>query len=75
MTSIDGVVMAELEQIPRGAKGSAQNLYRAAFTAARLNTLGRRPQITPTAEAAHALALHCVRAGNPEWADFTPTFA
>ncbi len=74
MTSIIGVVMAELERIPRGARGSAQNAYRAAFTAARLNTLGCRPQITRTAGAAHALALRCVRAGHPEWVGFTPTF-
>jgi|ERR1022692_3741134 hypothetical protein len=64
------VLMGELEHIPRGPRGSAQNLYRAAFTAARFNTLGRRPQITPTAAAAHALALSCMTAASPEWAGF-----
>lgn len=73
MASIIGVVMTELERIPRGARGCAQNEYRAAFTAARLNNLGCRPHITPTAEAAHALALRCVRVGHPEWVDFSPT--
>jgi hypothetical protein len=69
------VTKAELQHIPRDVRGSAQNVYRAAFAAARLNTLGRRPQIPPTAEAAHALALRCVRAGSPDWADFTPRIA
>jgi hypothetical protein len=69
------VLMTELKRIPRGPRGSAQNVYRAAFTAARLNTLGRRPQITPTAAAAHGLALRCVRAADPEWVGFIPSFA
>jgi hypothetical protein len=75
MNPMFAVLMAELERIPRGPRGSAQNVYRAAFTAARLNTWGRRPQIAPTAAAAHGLALRCVRAAHPEWAGFIPSFA
>ena len=66
------IVKAELRDYPRGACGSPQNAWRAAFAAVRLNTLGRRPQIAPTADAAFALALQVVRAAAPESANFVP---
>jgi len=72
MTVQNTIVKAELRHYPRGACGSPQNAWRAAFAAARLNTLGRRPQIAPTAGAAFALALRVVRAAAPEWANFVP---
>jgi hypothetical protein len=72
MTYQNMIVKAELRPYPRGACGSPQNAWRAAFAAARLNTLGRRPQIPPAAGAAYALALRVVRAAAPEWADFVP---
>ena len=62
------VVAAELERIPRG--NLDQNLYRAAYQAARSNSLGSEPQIGHTPEDAHALALAAVRKHNPA---FTPT--
>jgi hypothetical protein len=72
MTRQNKIVKEELRHYPRGACGSPQNAWRAAFAAARLNTLGRRPQITPTADAAFAFALRVVRAEAPEWANFVP---
>lgn len=69
------IVKTELRSVPRQQRGSAQNAYRAAYAAARLNTLGRRPQAEPTAEAAHRLALRVIRAAGAEWAQFTPTLA
>jgi hypothetical protein len=72
MTVQNMIVKAELRDYPRGACGSPQNAWRAAFAAVRLNTLGRRPQIAPTADAAFAVALQVVRAAGPEWADFVP---
>lgn len=75
MTQQNMIVKAELRFIPRQEPRSPQNAYHAAYAAARLNTLGRRPQIAPTAGAAHALALRCVRAAATEWAEFTPVFA
>lgn len=72
MTRQNMIVKAELRHYPRGACGSPQNAWRAAFAAARLNSLGRRPQIAPTADAAFVLALRVVRATASEWADFVP---
>jgi hypothetical protein len=73
MTRQNMTVKAELRPYPRGACGSPQNAWRAAFAAARLNTLGHRPQIAPTDDTAFALALRVVRAAAPEWANFVPT--
>jgi hypothetical protein len=72
MTRQNMIVKSELRHYPRAARGSPQNAWRAAFAAARLNTLGLRPQIPPTVEAAHDLALRVVRAAAAEWANFVP---
>lgn len=60
-------VLTELSGIPRG--DLAQNLYRSAYEQARLNGLGRQPEIGPTATDAHAAALRIVRRQFP---GFTP---
>jgi hypothetical protein len=67
-------VRTELVQVPRADRGSAQNLYRAVFWAARMNSLGRSPQIPPTREAAQELAIAVVRSSRAEFAQFAPRF-
>jgi hypothetical protein len=66
------IVKTALRRFPRGAPGSAQNAFRACFAAALLNALGGKPEFAPTA--AYGVALRCVRAAGPEWADFVPRF-
>jgi hypothetical protein len=61
MSTIHALVKAELERYPRGARGSSQNLFRAAYAAFRLNGLVRRPQITDSALAALDSAVAAVR--------------
>ena len=59
-------VEVELEQVPRGAPGSALNVYRDVWTAVRLQALGREPKDGPsTLEAAHALSLAEARKVDP----------
>lgn len=70
MTSIHTFTKTALQHFPRGARGSAQNAFRAILAAVLLNALGRRPQVAPAD--AYAFALRCVRAAAPEWADFVP---
>jgi hypothetical protein len=72
MTPIHAFVKAALQHFPRAARGSAQNAFRAILAAVLFNALGRRPQVAPAD--AYALALRCVRAAAPEWADFMPRF-
>jgi hypothetical protein len=60
---MDSKVASELERIPRGSL--SQNLYRAAYEQARLNAVGRNPEIGPTPADAHAAALEAVRDGDP----------
>jgi len=67
-------VKSELTHVPRGEAGSPQNLYRAVYWIARMNSIGSRAQIPPTAEAAHEMALRCVRTSDPRLAGFTPRF-
>jgi hypothetical protein len=64
------VVAEELAGIPRGAPGSAQNLYRMDYQLWRMNSLGRKPEIPRSSAAAHRAALASVRRTHP---DFTPT--
>lgn len=59
-------VLTELSRIPRG--DLAQNLYRSAYEQARLNALGRQPEVGPTAADAHAVALQAVRNQFPAFA-------
>jgi hypothetical protein len=73
MTSSHTFAKAVLQHFPRAARGSAQNAFRAILAAVLLNALGRRPQVALAD--AYALALRCVRAAAPEWADFVPTSA
>ena len=61
------IVQDELATIPRGSE--SQNACRAAYEMWRLNSLGARPEIPPTSEAAHAKALSTVRLSDP---DFVP---
>ncbi len=63
------LVLAELAHVPRGSRGSAQNLYRMVFYAYRMNSLGKHPQIVRSAAAAHAQALRTTRSYYP---GFTP---
>ena len=68
-------VKSELAHVPQGEAGSPQSLYRAAYWMARMNSLGSRAQVPPTAEAAHELAFRCVRTSDPKLAEFTPRFS
>jgi len=54
------VVASELEATPRGVAGSAINVYRMVYEAARLNSLGRKAQIPNSPEAARELAVRAV---------------
>jgi hypothetical protein len=72
MTPTHTFVEAVLRHFPRAARGSAQNAFRAILAAVLFNALGRRPQVALAD--AYALALRCVRAAAPEWADFVPRF-
>lgn len=65
---MNALVDAELAQMPRGAAGSAQNLFRLAYRTYRMNGLGRRPTIEGTAAAAYHAALDFVRRSHPEFA-------
>jgi hypothetical protein len=60
-------VATELEAIPRG--DPAQNMYRMVYEQARMNGLGARAEIGPTAADAHAFAVQAIREQNP---DFIP---
>lgn len=64
-SELNALVAGELRGLPRGSL--AQNLYRAAYEQARLNSLGSRPQMTPTSEAAHEFALDLVRQQHPHF--------
>ena len=68
MSAMHARVSWELASFPRGERGSSQNIFRAAYAAFRLNSLGRRPQIANSAAAAFRAALAAVRT-------FDPTFA
>lgn len=67
---MNAVVAEELAHIPRGPRGSAQNLYRMDYQLWRMNSLGRKPEIPCSSAAAHRAALASVRRTHP---DFTPT--
>lgn len=69
LREMNALVAGELGNIPRGPRGSGQNMYRMAFAVSRLNSLGRKPEISRTADAAHAMALRVTRLHNP---GFTP---
>lgn len=62
------VIAEELARIPRG--DLPQNVYRSIYEQARLNALGRRPEVGPDPADAHAVALMAVRESHP---DFIPT--
>jgi hypothetical protein len=62
-------VLDELSHIPRANRGSAQNVYRMAYWAGRMNSLGRRPQIARSASTAHIFALQVARR---YYAEFVP---
>jgi len=66
------VVTRELLRWPRGPRGSAQNVFRFAYSAYRLNSLGRRPVIACSTAAAVEAALRSVRKDVP---GFTPRVA
>ena len=56
----------ELAQVPKGAPGSALNMYRAAYNMTRLKCLGKKPDgVLPTREAAHLQALNEARLLEP----------
>lgn len=65
---MNAIVLDELRRVPRGLRGSLQNLYRAVYWCYRMNSLGRRPQVFSAAEA-HTKALHLMRGID---ADFVP---
>ena len=69
LEKMNSVAKAELKHLPRGVRGSAQNLYRMLFYCYRMNSLGRNPQIVRSAAAAHAAALRTIRRWYP---DFEP---
>ena len=59
-------VELELEQLPRGGPGSAVNIYRMAWEAARMKALAREPKGAPaTRQGAHAIALAAAREVDP----------
>lgn len=64
MTQVAGL---ELARFPRADRGSPQNQFRMAYWLARLNGLGRRPQIPRSAGAAYTLAVASVRRTSPEF--------
>jgi hypothetical protein len=56
----------ELTQVPKGAPGSALNMYRAAYNMTRLKGLGKKLEgVLPTREAAHLQALNEARLVEP----------
>ena len=65
------IVTGELKQWPRGPRGSAQNLFRLAFWAYRMNSLGRHAAISCSAAAAADAALSMVHKDFP---GFQPTY-
>jgi hypothetical protein len=65
------IARGELAAWPRGPRCSDQNIFRAAFFAARMNSLGMRPQIARSREASIDAALCAVRAFNPTFAPTT----
>ena len=62
------LIVEELTRIPRGS--FPQNVYRSIYEQARLNALGRHPEVGPDPADAHAVALKTVRESHP---DFVPT--
>ncbi len=64
---MNALALAELRQVPKGARGSALSLYRMIYYDYRMNSLGKRPQIAPTSEAAHAATLQTVRQWHPDF--------
>jgi hypothetical protein len=65
---MNAIVLDELRRVPRGLRGSLQNLYRAVYWSYRMNSLGRRPQVFSATEA-HTKALQLIRSID---ADFMP---
>lgn len=61
----NALVSTELQAIPRG--DLPQNLYRAAYEQARLNSLGSHPELAPTPDAAHQFALDLVQRHHPSF--------
>jgi hypothetical protein len=59
------IVEAEAAYVPRGPRGSDQNIYLSVWAMARRSALGRRPQIGRSVDAAHDAALRAVRTGSP----------
>jgi len=60
------IVEYELAQIPKGAPGSALNMFRAVYNMTRLKGLGKNPEdVQPTREAAHLEALRAAREVEP----------
>lgn len=66
---MNALVTAELGRIPKGVRGSALSMYRMIYYDYRMNSLGKRPQIASTPDAAQAAALQSVRQSHP---DFQP---
>lgn len=58
-------VAAELLGVPRGPRGSAQNIYRMVYAAFRINSLGRKLEIPCSTAAAHAEALRVIGSHYP----------
>lgn len=56
------MVDLELAQVPKGAPGSALNMYRSIYNMTRLKGLGKKPDGVPaTRQAAHQEALAAAR--------------
>ena len=69
LTRMNAIVLEELRRIPRGLRGSLQNVFRAVFWCYRMNSLGRHSEVFSAAEA-HEKALHQIRRIDPS---FVPT--
>lgn len=64
---MDSLIADELKAVPRGPAQSAENLYRMAYEAARLNSLGIEPQIANSPHAVRDFALQAVRQHHPNF--------
>jgi len=65
LREMNALVASELLGIPRGPRGSTQNMYRMAYQFSRMNSLGRKPEIARSAAAARATALRVTRSYDP----------
>jgi hypothetical protein len=67
LARINRAVGFELCRYPRGGRGSAQNVFRAAYQMLRASSLGRKESWSGSAEECEALATTTVRETRPRF--------